>query len=88
MANKRMLKRHINLFCDELLAECIAASLYGHNRASAEALVFSTLQMRLDFISRISHPEPGMNTTLYFKKLREDFTAHADEIIDQLTHNL
>jgi len=83
MANKRSLKRNINLICEELLAECIAASLYGHNRSSAEALLFSILKMQNDFIRRVSHPEPGMPANQFYKKLREDFAAHASEIIDQ-----
>lgn len=84
MANKRSLKRNINLICDELLAECIAASLYGHNRSSAEALIFSTLKMQSDFIRRISHPEPGMPANQFYKRLREDFAAQASDIIDQI----
>ena len=56
MANKRTLKRNINLFCGDLFAECLAASLYGQNKDSAKALIFSTLKMQDDFIRRISHP--------------------------------
>ena len=87
MANKRLLKQTINLISEELFAECIAASLYGPNRDSAEALVYSTLRMRADFFSRISHLEPGMSARLYYKKLREDFVAQASDIIDQLNHH-
>ena len=86
MANKRALKRTINLFCEELFAECVAASLYGDNREGAEALIFSTLKMESDFICRVSHPEPGMPAKQYFNDLRENFVAQASDIIDQL-HN-
>jgi hypothetical protein len=88
MANKRSLKRTINLVCEEILAECIAASLYGHNRASAEALIFSTLKMQNDFIRRVSHPEPGMPAKQYYKVLRESFIAHASDINDQICNNM
>jgi len=88
MANKRSLKHTINLVCEELLAECIAASLYGHNRASAEALIFSTLRLQNDFIRRVSHPEPGMSAKAYFKILREDFIAQASDINDQICNNI
>ncbi len=84
MANKRSLKRFITLFCEELFTECVAASLYGQNRESAEALIFSIVKMQDDFIRRISHPEPGMPANLYFKDLREKFAAQASEIIDQI----
>lgn len=86
MANKRNLKRNINLFCEELFAECMAASLYGHDHDGAEALIYSTIKMQNDFICRISHPEPGMPAKVYYKKLKEDFVAQASEIIDQINN--
>ena len=88
MANKRDLKQTINLVCEELLSECIAASLYGHNSQSADSLIYSTLKMQNDFISRISHPEPGMAPKQYYKKLREDFVAQASDINDQICSNM
>lgn len=86
MANKRLLKRSITLICEELFAECVAASLYGHNRDGADALIFSIVKMQDDFLSRISHPEPGMPATKYFKDLREKFASEASEIIDQINN--
>ncbi len=86
MANKRFLKRNIHLICDDLFAECVAASLYGQNRDSAEALLFSTIKLQLDFISRISHPEPGMPPAAYFKHLKEDFIERVREIDDQISN--
>jgi hypothetical protein len=86
MANKRLLKRRINLICDELIVECIAASLYGHNRESAKAMIFSAIKLQDDIISRISHPEPGMPAKQYYKALREDFAAHASDINDQISN--
>ena len=86
MANKRHLKQTINYICEELFAECVAASLYGQNRESAEALIYSTIKMHNNFIRRISHPEPGMSAKAYYKDLREKFAAQASEIYDQI-HN-
>ena len=84
MANKRSLKRSINLVCEEVFIECMAASLYAENRDGAEALFFSTLKMQADFISRISHPEPGIPAKKYYNKLKEDFVAQTNEILDQI----
>ncbi len=84
MANKKALKRSIHLICEELFTECIACSLYGHNRESAEALIFSTMKLQRDYISRISHPEPGMPAKQYYQKLKEDFIAQASDINDQI----
>lgn len=84
MANKRSLKRSITLISEELFAECVAASLYGHNPESAEALIFSIIKMQDHFIRRISHPEPGIPAKVYYKDLREKFAAQVGEIIDQI----
>ncbi len=86
MANKRSLKRSITIICEEIFAECVAASLYGQNRESAEALIFSIIKMEDDYIRRISHPEPGMPPRQYYKDLREKFAAEASEIIDHLNN--
>jgi hypothetical protein len=85
MANKRSLKRSITLICEELFAECVAASLYGHNPDTAEALIFSIIKMQDHFIRRISHPEPGIPSKVYYKDLREKFAAQVGEIIDQIS---
>lgn len=86
MAKKRSLKHSITLFCDELFTECLAASLYGQNRNSAEALIFTVLKMEDNFRRRVSHPEPGMPAKQYYKDLREKFAAQAGEIIDQINN--
>ena len=86
MANKRSLKKVINLICEELFAEAVAVSLYGPetNEENANALLFSIVTMQEDFIARVSHPEPGMPAKTYFKKLAEDFSAQVSEILDQI----
>ncbi len=86
MANKRILKRNIHLICDDLFAECVAASLYGQNRDSAESLIYSTIKLQRDFISRVSHPEPGMKASLFFKNLKDDFINQVSEIDDQISN--
>lgn len=88
MANKRNLKRYISFVCDELLAECMAASLYGtkETRENAEAIIFSIAKIGREFRSRVSHPEPGMNPKVYFKNLTEKFNAGAVELMDQINN--
>ena len=86
MANKRSLKRVIHLVCEELFAEGIAVSLYGAEaqRENAKVLLYTIVKMEDDFIRRISHPEPGMKKSIYFKDLREKFAAQVGEIVDQM----
>ena len=86
MANKRNLKTAINCACEEMFIECVAVSLYGNNRDGAKTLLTSIVKLQSEFTSRISHPEPGMPAKVYFKKLREDFAAQANELIDQINN--
>ncbi len=84
--NKRQLKKSINAVCDAIFAEAIALSLYEKKRniENDNALIHSVLMLRANYVSRISHPEPGMDKQEYYKDLREKFIAEAQEIIDQL----
>ncbi|MBQ8989732.1 MAG: hypothetical protein IJ067_08585 [Prevotella sp.] len=86
MANKRTLKKGIQLICENLFADCVAVSLYGAkaNKENAEATLFAIVQMQDNYIRRISHPEPGMPAKAYFKDLREKFSAEVQEILDQI----
>ena len=88
MANKRSLKHAINVICDELMAEAIAASLYGNEKfkENADGVLFSIINLQANYISRISHVEPGMQAKKYFKDLREKFSTEADEIIDHINN--
>ena len=86
MANKRLLKKRINLICEELFAESIATSLYGPQacKENAEAFSFSVIKMQDHYLRRISHPEPGISAKLYFKDLEDKFLAQVGEILDQI----
>ena len=88
MTNKRTLKHAINLICGELFAEAVAASLYGNERheENADAVLSSIIQLQKNYISRVSHAEPGMKPKKYFKDLREKFAAEVDEIVDQINN--
>lgn len=88
MANKRDLKKSINLICEELFVECIAASLYGAEgvKANGDAVLASIIKTESDFVSRVSHPEPGMSPAKYYRDLRENFSAQVGELIDQIAN--
>ena len=87
MMNKRSLKKAINAVSDQLFANAVAVSLYGSNRNAEndEALINSIITLREDFVSRISHPEPGMKKQAYYKDLRDKFITQAQEIADQIS---
>ena len=85
--NKRSLKKAINAVSDQLFANAVACSLYGSNRNAEndEVLINSILKLREDFVSRISHPEPGMKKQAYYKDLQEKFVKEAQELADQIS---
>ena len=87
MGNKRNLKRLINGICGSLFTETIAASLYGDNtnKEEIDALLTSIVLLR-EYVSRISHVEPGMSAKIYFTDLRKKFDAETNEIIDQISN--
>ena len=90
MANRRTTKRAINKICEELFAEAVAASLYGNEahkeKNNADAVLSSIIRLESDYISRISHVEPGMRAADYFKRMHESLTADVEEIIDQINN--
>ena len=88
MKNKRTLKRTINLICGELLAEAVAASLYGNDKHKAgdDTLLYSIMQMQRNYICRVSHPEPGMTAKRYFQDLRRKFSAEVSETVDHINN--
>ncbi len=85
MANKRTLKKAINLICEDLFADGIAVALYGPRpKSEGEAILFSIVKMQNNYLARVSHPEPGMSAKAYYKDLWAKFTAEVSEIQDQL----
>lgn len=88
MSNRKDLKHSINIICQGLLAECIAASLYSgsFDKDNSDALLSSILKMQQQFVSRIAHPEPGMPQRKFYENLKNDFKEQANEIIDQINN--
>ena len=88
MSNKRKLKRTINYICSDLFAEALATSLYGdiNNKESIEQVLSSILIIHNNYISRVSHVEPGMPPTKYFSDLITSFNKEVIETIDQINN--
>lgn len=85
MASRRELKKNVNYIAGELFMECLVNSLYvpGTDKDKADKLMGEVLEMQDEFISRISHTEPG-NVKGFYKKFREDFNKKVDEIIEAI----
>lgn len=86
MANRRDLKRAINEVCCDLFAECIAVAVYNNQNRDEDAGVVLALILSVndDFLSRVSHKEPGLSGKEYFKKVAADFAKQVDEITGQI----
>ena len=80
MASRRELKKNVNYIAGELFTECLINSMFipGTDKAMAEVL-----RMQDEFVSRISHTEPG-NVKGFYKKFRVDFNAKVNEIIEAI----
>ena len=85
MASRRDLKKNVNYIAGELFTECLINSIYvpGTDKAKADELMAEVLKMQNEFVSRISHTEPG-NVKLFYKKFKTDFNAKVSEIIDEI----
>lgn len=85
MASRKVLKKNVNYIAGELFAECLVNSLYvpGVDKEKADELMSEILKMQDEFISRISHTEPG-NVKGYYKKFRADFNTKVEEILEAL----
>ena len=85
MAKRRELKKNVNYIAGELFSECLINSKFipGTDKKKADELMVEIMKMQDEFISRIGHTEPG-NMKGYSKKLRSDFKAEVNEIIDAI----
>ena len=85
MASRKTLKKGINYIVGELFTECVYISLTlpEADKAKADKVMTDILDMQDDFVSRISHTEPG-NVKGFYKKLREDFNARVSSILEAM----
>ena len=88
MPNKKNLKKTINNICNDVLSECVAASLYSGKTdpGTVESIITSIIITRNDFVNRISHPEPGMEAKAYYDHLANAFAEEISEIMDHITN--
>lgn len=85
MASRRKLKKNVNYIAGELFTECLINSNFvpGTDKVKADKLMTEILQMQDEFLSRLSHTEPG-NVKGFYKKFYIDFNAKVNEVIDAI----
>ena len=86
MAKRRTLKKNINYICSELFAECVALTHYKVDikQEDVDNVMTRILLMHDEFVSRLSHTEPG-NVKGFYKKLRMDFNAQVSDIVSTIS---
>jgi len=88
MANKRKLKKAINNVCDDLFSECITSMIYNDKKKVEDinAILTSILLVHSNYIRRVSHPEPGLTSKVYYKDLKDKFRIQVYELADNIAN--
>ncbi|MBR5707103.1 MAG: hypothetical protein IKX55_05980 [Bacteroidaceae bacterium] len=86
MASRRDLKRDISYIIGDIFTECLIYKelVPGTDKEAAEKLIVDLLRIDNEFITRISHTEPG-KAKEYYRALIKDFQKEISEVIDKLT---
>jgi hypothetical protein len=86
MASRRDLKRDISYVIGDIFTECLIYKelVPGTDKAAAEKLIVDLLRIDNEFITRISHTEPG-KAKEYYRALIKDFQKQISEVLDKLT---
>lgn len=84
MANRKRLKKSINIISSELFADCVALSMCNQaNKEELNKLMAEILELRAEYVARISHTEKGQER-LFYKKLREEFTSKVNDLSERI----
>jgi hypothetical protein len=89
MANRRTLKKGIQLVTSDLITESYInyLMLKKMDNAGFDAIVEKIADINNDFLARVNHPNGTKEPKLvkaYYKKLIEDFNKEVDQIIEKL----
>ena len=86
MASRRELKRDISYVIGDIFTECLIYKelVPGTDKEEAEKLIVDLLRIDNEFITRISHTEPG-KAKEYYRALIMDFQSQISDVLDKLT---
>ena len=85
MASRRKLKKNVKYFMDDLATDCLIQEMLNPEVDSTkiDKLLERIMLSRREFVSRISHTQPG-NVKGYYKQFRNDFSEEVTDIIAEL----
>ncbi|MBO7247200.1 MAG: hypothetical protein J6V02_02505 [Bacteroidaceae bacterium] len=87
MASRRNLKKVISDIIGDILSECIIYANYvpGVDQKAVGELMYELLEIDEEFLSRISHTEPG-NAKQYYRAFYADFDNRVNAVIEKFNN--
>lgn len=83
MANRRVLKKNVNILCEMLLFQYLLyVDLKKETIENTDELFSEIIAIRDEFLSRISHTEKG-SEKLFYKKFNEDFSTQFEAVVSK-----
>ena len=84
MANRKQLKKSIRKITGELFADCVALSLcHQADQEKLEQLMQEVMEIHSEYITSISHTEPGA-VKAFYKKLKQEFTEKVNALSERI----
>lgn len=85
MASRKNLKKVITYIADQLATQAFFASYESKADAAEWIDVFNAIfALNRDYVSRVSHPEPGLPARKYYDTLCMSFNEEAKAIFDNI----
>lgn len=86
MASRRNLKKTVNYIITDLYSECLFQELLRPEvkQELVDDILEDIFKIRIEFVSRISHTEPG-NVKGYYKNFKENFSKEVTKVIAKIS---
>ena len=86
MASRKQLKKSVKMITGDLFADCVALSMCQQsNQETLDALMKEVIDLHTDFVTRISHTEPG-KAKAFYKNFKEKFTAKVNDLSERIVN--
>lgn len=86
MASRKQLKKSVKTVTGDLFADCVALSMCQQgNQETLNQLMQETVELYADYVSRISHTEPGAARKFY-AKFKAEFTEKVNDLSERIVN--
>ncbi len=86
MASRKQLKKSVKTVTGDLFADCVALSMCQQgNQETLNQLMQETVELYADYVSRISHTEPGAARKFY-AKFKAEFTEKVNALSERIVN--